>query len=68
MNEDERRSYYQVQSVFVIIPYLLFIPLIAAGTYLLPLKTLFLITAAVLVVIVMPIYFLLVVKSDEHAT
>jgi hypothetical protein len=65
MDDEMRRSYFQVQSVLVLLPYLLLIPVMAWIANALPLSTLFVITAIGLVGVVMPIYFLLVVVSQK---
>jgi hypothetical protein len=65
MDEEMRTAYFQAQSFAIIIPYLILIPLMAIATMFWTMGTLFLIAAAAMVVLVMPIYFLLVLISQK---
>jgi hypothetical protein len=63
--EESRQAYFQAQSFVIIIPYIILIPLMAWSTMWLSLETLFLIVAAGMIVVVMPIYFILVAISQR---
>jgi len=65
MDDETRRSYFQAQSFIIILPYLILIPLTAIAATVWPLTSLFLIVAACLIAVVMPIYFLLVTISQK---
>jgi hypothetical protein len=66
MDDETRRSYFQVQAVFVMIPYLIMIPILALVANMWPLSILFGITAIGLLVFVVPIYFILVLVSQKQ--
>ncbi len=66
MDDETRRDYFQVQAVFVMIPYLIMIPIMAWIANIWPLSVLFGITAIGLLAIVMPIYFILVLISQKQ--
>ncbi len=66
MDDETRKSYFQVQAVLVMIPYLIMIPIMAFIANSWPLSVLFGITAIGLLAIVMPIYFILVLFSQKQ--
>jgi MFS family permease len=65
MTDDTRHGYFQAQAFIIVIPYLVLLPVLGWLAYALPLETLFLIVAAGLIVVVMPIYFVLVAISQK---
>lgn len=60
MDGETRKSYFQAQWVIIVPPYLLLVPLLAWLANSVPLSTTFMVAAAGLIAVVMPLYFVLV--------
>jgi len=65
LSDELRRDYFQAQSYVVIIPYIIMIPILSWVANAFPLSITFLVVAIGFVLVVMPLYFILVLISQN---